>query len=480
MVELNPTPQQKKQATKVFNKLVKAQTTLNNRNIKVTQARLSHILKLSRNTIYTWLKTYQLSIINDKITTPLKSLYYDKEDTIRTHTAGAPDHENCHSISDDIFSNLSSLEIALLTILEREKYFPINTGMKMRNSFIKSLMGVTRVIAQSERVSYHNPDYRYLVEFDKKYNFTKLFERYGNYIPGIRSSRTKFSKYFINEIMPKTIEIYTQMKHKTVQPFKNDLVIPFDAIQKINPRDAFILLADVLGVYEDNLIIQYREDDKQFSRKYNQFTSIKSETRLNLGYKSYDLSAGLQSIVFNFLDVEKYPMHKILITDKNRIRKHIAKKLNKPIKEVKQILTAGDNGKGYKTARNKCKVLDLYLNESKTIATDFNLYMSTLNPGYFRRASQMAKNEFKTIWRDGKKEVKKLETKNKYSLFFFLWTQIEREARNAMVSCFNDKNDIREVHDAVYSKEEVTPYELEAAIQMQTGLTLKIEVEVRL
>ena len=61
-----------------------------------------------------------------------------------------------------------------------------------------------------------------------------------------------------------------------------------------------------------------------------------------------------------------------------------------------------------------------------------------------------------------------------FSKFFLNWTQIEREIRNVMVSCFKSKIDTREVHDAVFSKEIISPKILEEAICTQLGLTIKV------
>ena len=65
-------------------------------------------------------------------------------------------------------------------------------------------------------------------------------------------------------------------------------------------------------------------------------------------------------------------------------------------------------------------------------------------------------------------KLQKTEEFNKYSLFFFVWTQIEREIRHAMMGCFSGF--VHEVHDAVYSKEVV-----DISILEQTGILVKIE-----
>lgn len=62
---------------------------------------------------------------------------------------------------------------------------------------------------------------------------------------------------------------------------------------------------------------------------------------------------------------------------------------------------------------------------------------------------------------------------NKYSLFFFIWTQIEREIRHSMMSCF--EGFVHEVHDAVYSKEIVEISLLEQKVLEHTGIKVKIE-----
>lgn len=66
--------------------------------------------------------------------------------------------------------------------------------------------------------------------------------------------------------------------------------------------------------------------------------------------------------------------------------------------------------------------------------------------------------------------VKKKES----SVFFFIWTQYERKIREAMKIPFTNQLDIIDVHDAIYSKEEVSLDLIEKAVFEQTGFRVKV------
>jgi len=62
-------------------------------------------------------------------------------------------------------------------------------------------------------------------------------------------------------------------------------------------------------------------------------------------------------------------------------------------------------------------------------------------------------------------------------VFFFIWTQWERQIREVMMSCFDNPTACHQVHDAIYSRQKIDPKLIEAAVLEQTGFSVKISVE---
>jgi hypothetical protein len=86
-----------------------------------------------------------------------------------------------------------------------------------------------------------------------------------------------------------------------------------------------------------------------------------------------------------------------------------------------------------------------------------------------------AKPKWIKLWKQDKKEYEFIKDGVKESsLFFFIWTQYERAIRKAMVQCFNASEACHEVHDAVYSREEVDTKMLEQAVLDATDFRVKI------
>ena len=91
------------------------------------------------------------------------------------------------------------------------------------------------------------------------------------------------------------------------------------------------------------------------------------------------------------------------------------------------------------------------------------------------RAKAFAKSKWRIKWVKGKKEPEYINDGVKESsLFFFIWTQYEREIREAMMSCFNAPEACHQVHDAVYSTEVVEPQDIEAKVLAEIGFKVKI------
>ena len=80
------------------------------------------------------------------------------------------------------------------------------------------------------------------------------------------------------------------------------------------------------------------------------------------------------------------------------------------------------------------------------------------------------------MWNKDKNEYKFINTgeKKESSMFFFIWTQWERQIRHSMMNCFTVPEACHQVHDAVYSKEDVKLEVIEAKVLDETGFEVKI------
>ena len=252
---------------------------------------------------------------------------------------------------------------------------------------------------------------------------------------------------------------------------------------QIAPRDVYILLNHLVGCNDHgDYIIDNTSSimDRQKSRVYSLFTSLKSATRTELGFINYDISTCMQTIVSHFVNMDNYPVHQDLIDDKHYFRDLLAIELEKDIDGIKQVLSSADNGKQHRRLCAGNPVLNDYVNEAPQLVDEFLKIIEEQNPDMIQTATSYAKFELEIVEWVNKQGFDKKQPKfattgefNKYSLFFFVWTQIEREIREAMMSCFDGF--VHQVHDAVYSKEDVEIAVLEKAVLDRTGIKVKIE-----
>jgi len=386
--------------------------------------------------------------------------------------------------------NLSAQETEILSTDTVDDFMSLSLYISLRenghfNHNLSTLKGFAYAVrvnnifkemaTRGYRVHSDNKDLRYLQRVDKSYSFSSLFERKGNYVVGIKSSKTWFTDYSEEVILPYALSKFTELNFKEVECGKDDIVISKEDLINIETkRDMYILLSNMKGMSDGSYVISLNTKDKQLSRKYSTFTSISSDTRKSLGYTNYDISSCLQSIVFNIIDVNKYPYHKRLIDDKKAFRAELAHEADITIEHAKQLLSAADNGQNNQI-RNRSTILDCYAKESEKMVDEFIAYMKENNEKLYLVAKLFSKNIYEKQWNKKSKKYDYIDTgiDNKFSLFFFMWTQIERDIREVMIRFFNDAI---EVHDAVYSKDPtVDASDIENAILNELGLIIKIE-----
>ena len=227
--------------------------------------------------------------------------------------------------------------------------------------------------------------------------------------------------------------------------------------------------------------------DPHKGRTYNIFTRLRSKERSALGYNNYDISGGLQIISFNIL--AHYSHHKYetlgdlhaefpLIFDygvdpeaKRMLREEISKDLGITIDEVKKLLTAYANG-SQKEVGSSAKLKEFY-DESDQLRREVVATIGAHKPDLLTSAIKQSKKSFPEDldWQSIEKEGKAQASRDKASVFFFIWTYFEKQIRDAMLSVVNDGIP---VHDAIYSKRQLPFKQLEQAVFDATEFEVKI------
>lgn len=227
--------------------------------------------------------------------------------------------------------------------------------------------------------------------------------------------------------------------------------------------------------------------DPDKGRTYNIFTRLRSTERKALGYRNYDISGGLQIISFNILVCYPHPKYKTfddlhaeypLIFDygvdpeaKTALRKEIANDLGITVTEVKALLTAYANG-SQKQVGNSSRLQEFY-KQSDQLRREVVSTISANRSEIVESAIEQSKKSFPedVDWQSIEKEGDSQDSRDRASVFFFVWTYFEKQVRDAMLSVVPDGIP---VHDAIYSKQHVPFSLLEQAVLNQTGFDVKI------
>jgi len=272
-----------------------------------------------------------------------------------------------------------------------------------------------------------------------------------------------------NNIIVEIYELFSTLEFSdsdaTFDPLDTIAVSP-TILSQIGHNDRIVLLHNILAYRDGNFIVALNRDEKDGDgRVYSTFTKISHPTRQLLGYINYDMDTAMQAIILHFVkEPAKYSLHQELVQDKRAFRKRFAEDANISIDEAKAHLTSLDNKttfKGNGTVGNE------YVNEAVMIYKEVLQATKTNEPILYTRCEELAKY--------GKYDTVK-EYKNPYSIYFHIWTHYEKQIRDAMKNCFRDPDMAIDLHDAVYSKEEVDMQVLEQAVLELTGFGVKISL----
>ncbi|WP_434579772.1 hypothetical protein MLC52_06990 [Sulfurimonas sp. NW15] len=368
----------------------------------------------------------------------------------------------------------SLLHVLTMMALRDEKFLrgnftqhkQLRYGEHIFEAYVKAVSGSGNIKAKNKHI-------RWLNEQDTLQLKTKLFDT-ANYQAGVHSM-----KYTPTVIMDKIItKVYKyvkllKFKEHSVKLQPLDFKFNLSKIDKIRMRDALLLLNNSIGFSDGSFIIRPTLQDTQHSRVYSVFTSISSDTRKLLGFTNYDIGSALQTICLQLVDNPKnFPLHKELADNKVAFRTKVMSETDMDMEWVKKELSKIDNLDNMPKKYKLYPTLEAYYKEALKLRVEI---LDNTEELTYSRAHEYAKPNWKAIWKVGKKEPDFVEDgKKEVSIFFFIWTQYEREIREAMMSCFSTPEACHQVHDAVYSKEDIDSKIIEDYVLDQTGFEVKI------
>ena len=337
-----------------------------------------------------------------------------------------------------------------------------SNSVSIATSTIKLLWATT---LQDGRVYHENSALRYLNRHDK--NNVIVHKSMNNKCDGLfyrdDATGTIVSgsfKYFLSKrgetFMRDLVDRYLSLvlDSTKIDIKSSDLLVSKSDIKKLHTRDQIVLLSRCAGMSKGKYNIVNDIKDTQDSRVYGLMTMLTSRARTILGYHQYDMASALQSIVFDVLGhkaPKRFPQHFKMVSDRKAFRQQIADETGREVSWVKVALTKIDNGGGVDNRIiKKSKTLTSYKKESRPFVDAF---MRAIPQELVVIAKRHAK-----IYDVDNKFIKKLigtkfreDGRKIFGLFFFVWTQVEREIRELIKSHF--KGYCHDVHDAIATKE---------------------------
>jgi len=332
-------------------------------------------------------------------------------------------------------------------------------------------------IAGTQRIPSSNKHLRWLNESDTLGLRTKLFSTgdLKNYRVGHFSM--KYTPTLLMQELAKSAIDYMQLLnfHQTNKPVLAplDFIMDKSLLKTLKLQDIAILLNDCIG-YSNGFIIRPVPLDRQYSRIYSCFTTISSETRKALDFINYDIGAALQTICLQLVNQPSlYPLHQDLVTDKVAFRQKIMNESGESKEWVKQELSKLDNKET--PPKYNHPTLKAYYQEAQQLRKEVINTTQNTEQEIYNKAYLFAKINYKKHYNSQTKKYDFIPNGRKESsIFFFIWTQYERQIREAMKQCFSNPQACQEVHDAIYSKENVNISLIEQRVYKDTNFKVQI------
>lgn len=333
----------------------------------------------------------------------------------------------------------------------------------------------------SGRIKAIQPSMRWLNEADTLQLKSRLFNTSDheqevvkkNYQVGVHSMKytpTEFADSIFDTAL--TLLLSMDFKENEIKFEPLDFVVRIELLKEIRLRDVMLLLNNCIG-YSNGFIIRPELTDEQYSRVYSVFTSIGSTTRKLLGFINYDIGAALQTICLQLVaDTAKYPHHQELVSHKHAFRAKVMAESDKDLDWVKKELTSADNRDKMPKYYTSIPTLKAYFEEALSLRKEI---INSAEPIILSRATDFAKTKWNKVWDDNTKTFEYIaDEKKESSIFFFIWTQWERQLREEIMGCFDTPESCHQVHDAVYSKQAVDLKFIEKKVLELTGFRVNI------
>ena len=346
------------------------------------------------------------------------------------------------------------------THLKQRKY-----GEHIFNTYLHSVTGSGSISAKDKSIRWLNEEDTLQLRF-------RLFTTTGYQVKvrAMRFTPTEQTDVMMGKVLQLLYII--RFKDDTIVQEPLDFTLTIDKIQLIKLRDMMLLLSHCIG-YSYGFVIRPRIIDHQYSRVYSVFTSISSKTRELLGFTNYDIGAAMQTICLQLVDIPSlYPLHQRLTEDKRSFRQSVLQETGKDLDWVKTELSKIDNLDKMPKKYKSYPVLRDYFDEAQELRHEV---LTNAGEEVMLNARSVSKPQWIKIWMEQEKEYEFfIDGPKEASLYFFIWTQYEREIRHSMMSCFNSPEACHEVHDAVYSREKIALDVIEAHVLEETGFNVKI------
>ena len=295
--------------------------------------------------------------------------------------------------------------------------------------------------------------------------FGHWFIKLPGYEVGIASKEYRVTPY-AESIWCKALSMLAAVDFEC-RDIKSDYKIELSELVNIKPRDVIALLSVAEGVAGGYLLFtnQYKpsvSDVEGRTRVYGAFASLSGDTRLKMGLISYDVSACFQSILLAgcHSSVVTVETEKLLANPRSYREAMIAGS-NVSYEDMKRGINAIAFSNTYHYTS-----LEPYFLEQKAIKQSFISMAMMAEDDRYDYACELVEKK-RSLDEDGAKN----------SILFHLLAMGEKRIRDAMSSCF-DKYPLQ-VHDAVYSYEDLPVEILEKAVKEQAGFAVKITKEVK-
>lgn len=311
--------------------------------------------------------------------------------------------------------------------------------------------------------------------FDKIANIQPKF--IGNYIFGEGTTNTATYSSICSVI---NVTLLTNPIITKYQWYDKLLFLSFGQVQNLCLSSMLHIISQTIAIVHGHFIVSLNHTSKTnptLGRNYNVFTRLRSAERKQLDFINYDISAALQTISLQLIQATEtdYPLLTRYSKDKQfkgALREDIAKALNVPIVEVKQKLTAFANGAV--SGVDKHIIYKQFQSESDKLRLQVLVHTADHTPQLLEQAKAQSRRQLPEDidWFSANTEDSQALARSKSSVYFFIWTHYERLIRKAMLIILTDGI---EVHDAVYSKMDVSTNIIEVTIFESTGFKIIIE-----